>query len=212
MFGILADVPFLKPLGLQSAHLEEFASNICDTQKGLSLRAEQIRLRKLDELFDYELKATFFGENGTLIRTSERVKIGVRNARTSGDWTIIHQMLTRFYTLMDFDSKSVTHLSAHAHARFDSPEDRDKWLGQFSHNSLVRKPAALGYVRIQDWEKEIRVLIESSNAATNSVFVAWDTQFTNDQEWDTFLSSIPNVMENSANVFELGFEPFKERV
>ena len=212
IFGILADVPFLAPIGIQSAQLEDFATSICDTQKGLSLRAEQIRLRKLDDLFDYELKATFFGENGTLVRTADRVKIGVRNARTAGDWTIIHQTLTRFYTIMRFDPKSVTHLSAHAHAKFESSEERDKWLEQFSHNSLVQKPAALGYVRIQDWEKDIRVLIELSNAAPNSVFVAWDTQFTNDQEWDTFLSSIPNVMENSANLFELGFEPFKERV
>ena len=212
IFGILVDVPFPKPLGFHGAQLEEFAARICDSQKGLSLRADQIRLRKLDDLFDYELKAAFFGENGTLVRTADRVKIGVRNARTAGDWTIIHQTLTRFYTLMEFDSKSVTHLSAHAHAQFESAEERDKWLDQFSHNSVVQKPAALGYVRIQDWEKDIRVLIEFSNAAPNSVFVAWDTQFTNNQEWDTFLSSIPNVMENSANIFELGFEPFKERV
>ena len=56
------------------------------------------------------------------------------------------------------------------------------------------------------------MLIEFSNAAPNSVFVAWDTQFANNQEWDSFLGTLPNVMENSANFFELGFEPFKERV
>ena len=212
IFGIFVDVPFPSPLGFNSARLEEFATKICDTQTGLSLRPDQIRLRKLDDLFDYEMKAQFFGENGSLTRTAERVKLGVRNARTAADWNIIHQTLTRFYTLMDFDKKSQTHLSAHAHVKFDTPEERDKWLDQFSHNSLVLKPAALGYVRIQDWEKDIRVLIELSNAAPNSVFVAWDTQFVNNQEWDTFVGSLPNVMENSANFFELGFEPFKERV
>ena len=212
IFGVFVDVPFPAPLGIHTAKLEEFAAQACDPQKGLSLRPEQIHLRKLDDLFDYELKATFFGENGSLVRTAERIKLGVRNARTLGDWNIIHQTLTRFYTLMDFDKKSLTHLSTHAHAKFDSPDERDKWLEQFSHNSLVHKPAALGYVRIQDWEKDIRVLIELSNAAPNSVFVAWDTQFENNQEWDTFLSTLPNVMENSANFFELGFEPFKERV
>jgi hypothetical protein len=206
------EVPFTPPLGFTSANLENFAAKMCDTQNGLSLRPDQIRLRKLDDLFDYELKATFFGDNGTLNRTADRVKLGVRNARTAGDWTIIHQTLTRFYTLMDFDKKSVSHLSAHAHAKFDTSEERDKWLEQFAQNSQIHKPAALGYVRIADWEKDIRVLIELSNAAPNCVFVAWDTQFTNNQEWDTFLSTMPNVMENSANFFELGFEPFKERV
>lgn len=212
IFGIFVDVPFASPLGFTSARLEEFATKICDTKTGLSLRPDQIRLRKLDDLFDYELKALFFGENGSLTRTADRVKLGVRNARTAADWNIIHQTLTRFYTMMEFDEKTETHLSTHAHAKFDSAEERDRWLEQFSHNSLVHKPAALGYVRIQDWEKDIRVLIELSNAAPNCVFVSWDTQFVNKQEWDTFLNSLPRVMENSANFFELGFEPFKERV
>ena len=63
-----------------------------------------------------------------------------------------------------------------------------------------------------DWEKDIRVLIELSQPVPNSVFIAWDTQFSNNQEWDSFLGTLPSVMENSANIFEIGFEPFKERV
>ena len=212
LFGIAVDVPFPAPLGFQSAKLEEFSAKLCDTVKGLSLRVDQLRLRKLDDLFDYELKAAFFGENGTLVRTADRVKIGVRNGRTAADWTIIHQTLTRFYNLMNFDKKTLSTLSTHAHAKFDSTEERDKFLDQFSQNPQIHKPAALGYVRIQDWEKDIRVLIEISNAAPDSIFIAWDTQFANNQEWDTFLGSLPRVMENSANFFELGFEPFKERV
>lgn len=212
LFGINVDVPFPAPIGYRSANLDEFAVKLCDQQTGLSLRPDQIHLRKVDDLFDYELKAVFFGENGILARTADRVKLGVRNARTAGDWNVIHQMLTRFYNLMDFDKKTLTHLSSHVHAKFDSEEERDKWLGQFSHNALVQKPCALGYVQIPDWEKDIRVLIEISNAAPNSVFVAWDTQFVNNQEWETFIGSLIHVMENSANFFELGFEPFKERV
>jgi hypothetical protein len=212
IFGVAIDVPFLAPLGYQSAKLDDFAAKICDPQTGLTLRPDQIHLRKVDDLFDYELKAVFFGDNGTLNRTADRVKLGIRNARTAGDWTVIQQTLTRFYTLMKFDRKTLTHLSTHVHAKFDTAEERDKWLDQFSHNALVHKPCALGYVKIPDWEKDVRVLIELSNAAPNCVFVAWDTQFANDQEWETFIGSLPSVMENSANFFELGFEPFKERV
>ena len=212
IFGVAVDVPFPAPLGYGSAKLDDFAAKVCDPQTGLSLRHDQIHLRKVDDLFDYELKAVFFGDNGTLNRTADRVKLGVRNARTAGDWTVIQQTLTRFYTLMKFDKKTVSNLSAHVHAKFDTPEERDKWLDQFSHNALVHKPCALGYVKIPDWEKDIRVLIETSNAAPNCVFVAWDTQFVNDQEWETFIGSLVHVMENSVNFFELGFEPFKERV
>jgi hypothetical protein len=212
LFGVHVDVPFAAPQAYQTARLEEFASKLCDQKHGLPLRPDQIRLRRFDELFDFEMKANFFGDNGTLIRNAERVKLGVRNARTQGDWNVIQQSLTRFYTLMDFDDKTLTHLSSHVHGKFESLESRDQWLGQFSHNALIDKPAALGYVRIPDWEKDIGVRIEPSNVVPNAVFVAWDTQFTNRQEWDSFLGSLPSVMENSANYFELGFEPFKERV
>jgi hypothetical protein len=212
VFGVHVDVAFPAPLGYQAARLEEFGAKLCDQKTGLPLRPEQLRLRRFDELFDYELKATFFGDNGTLIRNAERVKLGIRNARTQGDWNVIQQSLTRFYGLMGFDEKSLTHLSSHVHGKFETLDARDQWLSQFSHNALLDKPAALGYVRIQDWEKEIRVLIEPSNVVPNAVFVMWETQFPNHQEWDSFLGSLPSVMENSANYFGLGFEPFKERV
>jgi hypothetical protein len=65
-------------------------------------------------------------------------------------------------------------------------------------------------VRIADWEKDIRVLIEQSNLTPDSLFIAWDTQFTNSQDWDTFLASLPTMMENSAHSFGLGFEPLKQ--
>jgi hypothetical protein len=212
VFGVHLDVPFIPPLGYTQAGLEEFGAGLCDPATGINLRVEQLRLKRWDDLFGYELSAHFFGDNGTLIRTADRVKLGVRNARTAGDWQIILQTLTRFYTLMDFDSKSVTTLSAHLHARFPSTEERDQWIGQFSHNALLTKAAALGYVRIFDWEKEIRVLIEPSNVVPDAVFCGWDTQFTNNQEWESFLGSIPTMMENSANLFEIGFEPFREKV
>jgi hypothetical protein len=212
LFGVHVDVAFGQPLTYQKAKLEDFAGELCNPQTGLSVRPDQIRLRRFDDLFDYEVKVNFFGDNGTITRTAERVKLGVRNARTQGDWNVIQQTLTRFYTLMDFDEKTTTHLSTHAHAKFESVEERDKWLGQFSENALIEKSGALGYVKIPDWEKEIRVLVEPSNVVQGAVFIAWDTQFANLQEWDTFLGSLPSVMENSANYFELGFEPFKERV
>ncbi len=212
IFGVHVDVAFPAPLAYQAAKLDTFATNICHPKEGLSLRPDQIRLRRFDDLFDYEMKATFFGENGTLIRNAERIKFGIRNARTQGDWNVIQQTLTKLYTIMDFEEKSTTHLSTHAHAKFEDEHERDEWLSQFSHNSFIGKPAALGYVTIPDWEKDIRVLMEPSNMVPAAVFIAWDTQFTNNQEWDSFLGSLPTVMDNSANFFELGFEPFKERV
>jgi hypothetical protein len=213
LFGVHVEVPFLSPLGYRQAALDDFAAKLCDPATGLGIRPENIRMKKWDDLFGYELVGQFFGDNGQLTRTADRVKLFVRNARTQGDWNIIQQTLSRFYVLSEFNEKSVTNLSAHVHAKFPSTEERDQWLNQFSHNALMSKAAALGYVRIFDWEKDIRVMIEPSNVVQDAVFVAWDTQFTNDEgEWDAFFASLPTMMENAANMFELGFEPFRERV
>lgn len=212
IFGVHVDVAFPAPLGFKQANLEEFGAKICDGTKGLGLRVDQIKLKKWDELFGYELSAQFFGENGTLTRTADRIKLGVRNARTAGDWTIIQQTLNRFYTLMDFPTTSTSVLSTHVHAKFPTTEERDGWLGHFSYSPLVGRPATLGYVQIADWEKEIRVLIEQSAAVQDAAFVMWDTQFINSQDWETFLMSIPTMMENAVNIFDLGFEPLRERV
>jgi hypothetical protein len=213
IFGVHVEVPFATPLALKVAGLDEFAAQICDPQKGLAIRTEQVRLKKWDDLFGYELSAHFFGDNGQLTRTADRAKIFIRNARTQGDWNIIQQTLGKFYAIMDFPGSTNTTLATHVHAKFPSAQERDEYLNQFSHNALLSKAAALGYVRIFDWEKDIRVLIEPSNMVQDAVFVAWETQFTNEQsEWDAFLASLPQMMENSANLFELGFEPLKERV
>ena len=211
-FGVHVDVPFPAPLGFSEARLEAFGAALCDTKTGLSLRAEQIRLKRWDDLFGYELSAQFFGENGTLTRTADRIKFGVRSARTAADFKIISDTLVRFYTLLDFDPKTVTALSAHAHGKFPSTEERDTFLQRFSYSPMVNRPAALGYVTILDWEKDIRVLIEQSNVVPGGVFATWDTQFVNAQDWETFIPTLPTLMDNSANLFDLGFEPFREHV
>jgi hypothetical protein len=212
IFGIHVDVPFATPLGIQQAKLEEFGAKICHATMGLNLRPDQIRMKRWDDLYGYELSAQFFGENGTLTRTADRIKLGIRNARTQGDWKIIQDSLQRFYALMDFPIDSVTALSAHAHTKFPTTEERDAFLRRFSYSPLFSKPAALGYVQVIDWDREIRVLIEASNVVSDALFVMWDTQFENDQDWESFLPTLPMLMDNSVNLFELALEPLRERV
>lgn len=205
--------PSPHPQGFAAARLDEFGAKLCDPASGLAgIRSELIRLKKWDDLFGYELTAQFFGENGTLTRTADRVKVGVRNGRTAGDMKIICETLTRFYRLMNFPLTSVSTLSAHAHPRFSSAEERDDFLRRFAYTPMVAKPAALGYVQVLDWEKEVRVLIEQSNVVQDAVFVMWDTQFTNDQEWETFLPKLSTLMDEAANFFDLSFGPLREKV
>lgn len=209
IFGIAVDVPFESPRTFQQSRIESLAPRFCDQKAGLNLRPDQVRLRRSDELFDYKLTGKFFGDNGQLTIAADRAKLHIRNARTMGDWGIIQQTYTRFYQIMEFAPTTVTNLSTHVHAKFSSTYERDDFLKQFAFSPGIGRPAALGYVHIPDWEKEIRVLMEKSNAISDGLFVVWDTQFVNHQDWDTFLSTLPTLMENSANLFELAFDPLK---
>lgn len=210
VFGIAIDIPFAAPVSYSQAKFDSYGAKICDLKTGLGIRPDSIRVRKLDDLYDYELTARFFGENGFLTRNAERVKLSIRNGRNAADWNVVKETLTRFYTLSELDPATITTLSAHVHAPFPSTAERDDYLGQFTWNDEVIRPAGMGYVRIADWEKDIRILIEQSNIVPDALFIAWDTQFDNKQDWDTFLAILPTMMENSAHAFGLGFEPLAQ--
>lgn len=207
VLGVNLDIPFVPPRTLRQADLEEFAAWICDPENGLGLRPDQVRLKKWDELFGYELVAQFFGDNGLITRTPDRIKVGVRNARTSGDWELIRRLLVRFYNHMNFDPKSVTTVSAHVHSRLGSEEEVEAYFAEFPQNAEASRPALFSYVKIADWESHIRVLIEQSNAFPNALFIAWDTQFPNTQDWETFIGTLTTVMDNSAHVFGVTLAP-----
>src|SRR5690606_1496157 len=147
---------------------------------------DQVRLKRWDDLFGYELIAQFFGENGSVTRTADRVKLMIRNARTSGDWDLIRRILVRFYGEMNFQPKTMTTVSAHAHLRLPSSDELTDYFAQFPMNEMASRPALLTYVKIVEWEADIRVLIEKSDAYPDSLFVAWDTQFPNTQDWESF--------------------------
>lgn len=212
VISVLIDIALPAPLGFQQARLDDFAAKVCDSTKGLNLRPDQIRLRRWDDLFGYELVANFFGENGSLNRTADRVKFSVRNARTSADWKVICDSIQRLYGILQLPATTLTQLWVQAHARFESVETRDRWLQQFATTPLLARSGAVGHVRIPEWERDIRVLIEQSNAVNAAVFVEWSTQYANVQEWESFLPTIPTMLENAVNHFELGLEPLRDRL
>ncbi len=212
VISVLIDIALPAPLGFQQARLDDFAAKVCDSTKGLNLRPDQIRLRRWDDLFGYELVANFFGENGSLNRTADHVKFSVRNARTSADWKVICDSIQRLYGILQLPATTLTQLWVQAHARFESVETRDRWLQQFATTPLLARSGAVGHVRIPEWERDIRVLIEQSNAVNAAVFVEWSTQYANVQEWESFLPTIPTMLENAVNHFELGLEPLRDRL
>jgi hypothetical protein len=205
VLGIALDIPFAPPLPKKKADLDAFAAWLCDHEGGLGLRSDQVRLKSWDDLFGYELVAQFFGDNGLLLRSADRVRLEVKNARTAADWELVRKLIVRFYTHMEFAPASHTTFSAHVHSRFAAPEEIDAYFEQHPMPQISSRPALFSYVKISDWESDVRVLVEKSNAfPEGGLFIGWETQFTNDQDWESFIGTLPTVMENSAHFFGLG--------
>ena len=208
IFGVSIDLPLPAPVSMREPALEDFIRDLCDPQKGVGLRPSQVQLLSRDLLYQYEVNATFFEGNGSLVRTAERMRVAVRNARTWADWQLVHQTLCRVHALVMLDSKSVSNLSMQAQVRFPSLPERERFLRSFAGKREVSRPGALGHVRIPDWEYEVRVQIEDSNLIPAGVYVGADTQYRNDQDFESFIGSIPTMFVASANAFGLGFLPF----
>lgn len=75
-----------------------------------------------------------------------------------------------------------------------------EFLNRFAVVPGIEKPAALSYVKIADWEKEIRIVIEPSNLFPGQLFLTWDSQFEASQDWDTFVLASMTVMETGAHL------------
>jgi hypothetical protein len=208
LFGVSVDLPLPVPVSMRESALEDFVRDLCDPQKGVGVRPGQCQLVGRDLLYQYELNATFFEGNATLVRTAERTRVAIRNARNWADWQLVQQTLCRIHALIALDRKSVSNLSMQAQVRFTSLSERERFLRSFAPNRIVARPGALGWVRIPDWEYEVRVQIEDSNLLPAGVYIGADTQYRNDQDWESFIGSIPTMFAASANSFGLGFEPF----
>jgi hypothetical protein len=97
-----------------------------------------------------------------------------------------------------------------AQLQFTSIAERERFLRSLApgRSTSIVRPCGLGYLRIRDWEFEVRVQIEDSNVVSNGVYIGVDTQYKNNQDWGSFVGSIPAMFAAAANAYGIGFEPF----
>ncbi len=209
LFNLQIETPLSRACPFYHEDIRAFSEWLCDPE-GFRLRPDQVRVKSWDDLFGYEILAQFFGENGFLVRTPERMRVGIKNARTAADWEIVQQLFVRFLHL-DIHAKpeTIRNFSATAHIKVDEPFTAAEFLQRFAVVPGVERPAALSYVKIADWEKDIRIVIEPSNVLQGQLFVSWDSQFVDNQDWDTFVPVLLTVMENSASIFDLQIAPLR---
>ena len=85
LFGISLEVRLRKPRSFSQQRLDALLLRLIDSENGLALRSDQIRLRQHDFAFDYEVRASLLAGNGLLIHDAEKFFLSVSGGRTDAD-------------------------------------------------------------------------------------------------------------------------------
>jgi hypothetical protein len=207
LFGITLDIRFPKPRPFSKERLDRLLTRLIDSENGLALRNEQVRIRTTDVAFDYELKAFFLGVNAVLASDAEKFVLSVSGGRTHADANLLRETAKRFLWSGEISDQDFGMFGASTHARAESIEKRDEFLKRFQPAKDVTGPGALGYVHIANWSEEIRFSLEPSLNLADGLFLTWNTRFQG-VSWLSSLEQLTNALESAASIFGVQFKPF----
>jgi hypothetical protein len=206
LFGITIDIRFPKLRPFSKERLDRLLSRLIDSEHGLALRSEQLRVRTTNVAFDYELKAFFLGVNAVLAYDAEKFFLSVSGGRTQADANLLRETAKRFLWTGEISDHDSGIFGVSTHARAESIEKREEFLKRFRPSDEVTGPGALGYMRTPGWPEEIRFSLEPSLTLVDGLFLAWNTRF-NGVSWLSSLEELTNVLQSTASIFGVQFKP-----
>lgn len=201
LFAIALEVCFVRPRPFEEAKLDELAAWLTDPLDGFALRAGQVRVRRTDPVFDYELSASLFGGNATLTRDAEKTLFSARGARNHRDAEILEQTAVRFVNSVAVPDQLEVSVSVNAHASLASEEIRAACLGRFRVDDRVIGPGALGFARVDGWPEDIRIAIEPSVGVPESLFFSWHTRLLPAGQPVQALRPLADALQSAARIY-----------
>jgi hypothetical protein len=206
LFGMTLDFRFLKARTFSKERLDTLLNRLTDSDTGLALRLEQIRVRNTDLAFDYDLRAFFLGGNALLVYDAEKIFLSVSGGRSQADANLLRETAKRFLWVTEVSNEELGSFSVNTHARADSAEGREQFLDRFRLSKEVVGPGALGYVRVPNWPEEVRFSVEPSLGTKDSLFFAWNTPVRG-ASWLSSPEELTGVLESIASIFGVQFKP-----
>jgi hypothetical protein len=210
VFSITLEAFFPRPKPFAKDKIDEIAEWLTDSVDGFALRPDQVRVRHTDIVFDYVLSASFYGGNATFLRDAEKAVLFARGARTRQDADLLRGAAMRFARFAAEEEKLPLMFSANAHASLPSVDDRERFLEGLRPDPRVISPGALGYVQIEGWPDGIRVTIEPSFNAPQSLFFSWQTNLAASEDWQTAFELLVGVVDKATAVYGVQFLPLVE--
>ena len=206
-FGITLDVRFPTPRPFSNERLNRLLTRLIDSENGLALRSEQMRVRTTELGFDYEIKAFFLGANAFLVSDAEKFFLSISGGRTQADAQLIIQTAKRFLWAGEVSDQDTVIFGANTHARADSHEKRDEFLQRFRIAEQIVGPGAVGYIRVPNWTDDVRFSVEPSLGIPEALFLAWNTRFRG-VSWLDSGDELNGMLESTAAIFGIQFKPF----
>lgn len=206
IFAITVEVPFPKPRIFSKERIDSIAVWLTSPESGFALRPEQVHLRTIDVAFEYELNAQLFGGNGAFALNAQKAVFAANNARSRADGDLLLEMINRFLRTFAVPEKLMVLFSANAHAKSESATVREKYLERFRFDQRITGPGTVGYVRLEDWPEDVKLLVEPSLGIEESLFLAWTTKFSAGnlpEVTDKFIGILGSV----AGIYGLKFKP-----
>jgi hypothetical protein len=206
VFATSVEVHFAIPRIFSKERIDSAAIWLTNPDVGFALLPEQVHLRTVDIAFEYELSAQLFGGNGLFSLNARKVVFSANNARSRADVNLLLQMINRFLSAFAVPEKLMVLFSATTHAKAQSAMIRDTYLNRFRLDQRIIAPGTVGYVRLENWPEDVKLLIEPSLGNAESLFLALTTKFSSGP-----LPEISDklfwVLESVAGIYGLKLKP-----
>jgi len=210
VFSITLEAFFPRPKPFAKDKIDQIAEWLTDSAAGFALRPEQVRVRHTDIIFDYVLSASFYGGNASFLRDAEKAVLFARGARTRQDADLLRGAAMRFARFVTSEEKLPLMFSANAHALLSSVEDREQFLERLRPDPRVTSPGALGYVQLEGWSDAVRLAIEPSFNAPQSLFFSWQTNLGASEDWESTFETLISVIQEATKVYGVYYRPLAE--
>ncbi len=210
VFSITLEAVFPGPKPFAKDEIDRIAEWLTDPSEGFSLRADQVRTRHTDIVFDYELRASFYGGNATFYRDAEKATLVARGARTRQDGDLLLDAAVRFAQFITTEQTLPLTFSANAHAMLPSLEAREHFLAGLRPDPRVVSPGVIGHVQIEEGSEPMRVSIEPSFNDPQSLFFFWQTYLTQAADWPSAFESTIRVIKEATAIYGVTFLPLFE--
>jgi hypothetical protein len=199
-FAASMEVSFGRPVAFAPPLLDESVEKLT-AALGFPLETDRVRMRVTDPLYQYELRAEFYGGSGVFLRTADRIFLSLRNARSSNDAKLVVGLIGKVGDQFLAQTALPAQIRISTHLGLGSAGARDEYLQRFRIGPEIKHPGALGYVQVPGTERVVRVTIEPSFSHPDAIFLVAEADFPASEDWSSAVNSAMNVFKDALCVY-----------